>query len=56
MEGFYVENLEKKTHNLFGIFDANLTKMFWHQQLKINYFLYWNYNVKHPKCFMLWLP
>lgn len=58
MEGFYVENLEKKTHNLFEIFDANLTKMFWHQQLKINYFLYWNYNVKHPnaKCLMLWSP
>ncbi len=58
MEGFYVENLEKKTHNLFEIFDANLTKMLWHQQLKINYFLYWNYNVKHPnaKCLMLWSP
>jgi hypothetical protein len=58
MEGFYVENLQKKTHNLFGIFNTNLTKMFWHQQLKINYFLYWNYNVKHPnaKCLMLWSP
>jgi hypothetical protein len=35
-----------------------LTKMFGHQQLKINYFLYWNYNVTHPnaKCLMLWSP
>jgi hypothetical protein len=39
MEGFYLENLQKKTHNLFGIFNANLTKIFGHQQFKMNYFV-----------------